>query len=157
MNVGFYLKKMHERVKPVLKGDEKIVLMFRQSLISNIAPTFIVATDQRLIVINNSFWGLYSGINLLTTTDYNYIPYDKITGVVLMKGKLLSTLNIRLLGAFESNISPKKKTEGEIDGLTQNNAIILEQFIEQEVKKLESRKAGEVHGPQAYKSGSFKF
>ena len=127
--MGFYIKKAAEKVNPILNDREKIMLMCKQSLLSDIAPTFIIATNQRLIIINNSFWGLYSGINLVAPTDYNYIPYSKIMSVVLIRGKLLSSLDIRLLGGFETNVSPQKRTEGEIDGLGLGTATSLMKFI----------------------------
>ncbi len=153
--MGFYINKAQEKVAPVLNDGEKIVLIFRQSLISDIAPTFIVATDQRLIIINNSFWGLYVGINFLAPTDYNYIAYSKITSVVLVRGKILSSIDIRLLGGFEANMSPQKKTEGELDGLRLKSATSLMKFIEQQVRKSESIKSAKEGQPQTFKRGRF--
>ncbi len=154
--MGFYLKRMRERAKSILKDGEKVMFVFRQSLLSDVAPTFIVVTDQRLIIINNSFWGLYAGINFITPTYYNYIPYNKVAGIVLVRGKLFATLNIRLLGRFESNMDFKKKTEGEIDGLMPKTAIALEQFVEQQIKKLEEQKSEKGDKPYLYETGSFK-
>lgn len=153
--MGFYINKIEEKVKPVLSEREKIILMFKQSLINDIAPTFIVATNQRLIIINNSFWGLYAGVNILAPTDYNYIPYSKITSVILVRGKLLSSLDIRLLGGFESNISPQKKTQGEIDGLRVDSALSLMKFIEEKIAKPEESDAAKEGQPSSYKAGRF--
>lgn len=154
--MGFFVNKMSEKVRPILHDGEKVVYMFKQSLLNDIAPTFIIATDQRLIIINNSFWGLYTGINLLTPTDYNYIPYNKVAGVVLVRGKLFATLDIRLLGAFESNMNPQKKTEGEVDGLIPKSAITLEKFVQEQIKRIEGAKPGSDDRPMRYASGHFK-
>lgn len=151
--MGFYIKKAKEKVKPVLHEKEKIILIFKQSLLSDIAPTFIIATDQRLIIINNSFWGLYVGINFFTPTDYDYIPYSKIVGVVLVKGKMLASVVVRLLGGFETNINPQKKTEGEIDGLRLCSAISLMNFIEEQIQKFEEPKVAKEGHLQVYKGG----
>jgi hypothetical protein len=151
--MGFYIKKAREKIKPVLNEKEEIMLIFKQSLLSDIAPAFIVATNQRLVIINNSFWGLYTDINLLAPTDYDYIPYSKIMSVVLVRGKLLSSVDIRLLGGFETNISPQKKTEGEIDGLRLYSAISLMKFIEEQIRRLEEPKAAKEDRPQIYKGG----
>jgi len=153
--MGFYIKKAEEKVKSVLDDREKIVLIFKQSLLSDIAPTFIVATDRRLIIINNSFWGLYTNVNVVAPTDYNYIPYSKIMSVVLVRGKLLSSLDVRLLGGFEANISPQKKTEGEIDGLRLSSALLLMKFIEEQIRKLEEPQSAKEGQPRAYKAGRF--
>ena len=151
--MGFYIKKAREKIKPVLNEKEEIMLIFKQSLLSDIAPAFIVATNQRLVIINNSFWGLYTDINLLAPTDYDYIPYSKIMSVVLVRGKLLSSVDIRLLGGFETNISPQKKTEGEIDGLRLYSAISLMKFIEEQIRRLEEPKVANGDHPQIYKGG----
>ncbi len=154
--MGFFVNKMFEKVKPILHDGEKVVYIFKQSLLSDIAPTFIVATDQRLIIINNSFWGLYAGVNMLTPTDYNYIPYNKVAGIVLVRGKLFATIDIRLLGAFESNMNPQKKTEGEIDGLMPKDAITLEKFVQEQIKRIEEVKPDKEDRPMRYTSGHFR-
>ncbi len=154
--MAYYLRKMQEKVRPVLYDGEKVMLMFRQSLLNNISPTFIIATSQRLIIINNSFWGLYTGANMLTPTDYNYILYNKATGVVLVKGRLFASLDIRLLGGFETNMSMQKRTEGEIDGLRFNSAVTLMQFIEEQIRKVDAPKGRNEDAPQLYKAGRFR-
>lgn len=154
--MGFFIKKIEEKVKPVLGDKEKIILMFKQSLLNNISPTFIVVTDQRLITINNSFWGLYVGVNLFAPTDYNYMPYSKITGVVLVRGRLFSTLDIRLLGGFDTKMSPQKKTEGEIDGLRLDSAIAIMKFVQEKIGKPEEAKPAKEGELPSYKGGRFK-
>jgi hypothetical protein len=153
--MGFYIKKIEKKVKPVLNDGEKITLMFKQSLLSAISPTFVVATDQRLIIINNSFWGLYAGFNIFGPTEYNYMLYGKMTSVVLIKGRILASLDIRLLGGSDAKLSVHRKTEGEIDGMRLESAITLMKFIEEKIRKPEESKTAREGQPKAYKAGRF--
>ncbi len=153
--MGFFIDKIREKVKPVLNDGEEIILMFKQSLLNDIAPTFIIATNHRLIIINNSFWGLYLGINIFAPTDYNYMAYSKMTSVVLVRGKFLSSVDIRLLGGFDSKMSPQKKTEGEIDGLRLQSALALMKYLEERIRKPEEPKNTHEDHLQSFKGGRF--
>lgn len=131
----FFARKAREEVSQLLEEGEQIMLVSRQSLMNDIAPAFIIATDHRILIINNSFWGLYFGANIFTPTDFNSIPYDRIMSTVLVKGKLFSSLNMRLLGGFEAAMNPQKKTEGEVDGLKGAEAMRIVKFVESMIKK----------------------
>lgn len=133
--MAFFQTKMEKRSGPLLEKGEQILLMIRQSLISDIAPAFIVGTNKRIIIINNSFWGLYANHNILTPTDSNIILYRQITSVMVVRGRIFSSVNIRILGGFESQMSAQKKTEGEIDGLWEKDAVKLAQFIDSRVSE----------------------
>ena len=154
MVMGFFVDKMREKAKLMLHDNEQILFMFRQSLLNKLAPTFIVATDERLIIIDNSFWGLYLGVNLIAPTNYNYIPYNRVTGAVLVRGKIFTTVAVRLLGGLEINF--QGKNEGEIDGLRLHNAIALEKFVVQQVKRLDEKMQEGKDRPLAYRSGHFR-
>ncbi|MDE1823350.1 MAG: PH domain-containing protein, partial [Candidatus Micrarchaeota archaeon] len=71
-----------ERVKGLLTPDEKIIMTASQSRMApggnRVVPSFIVATDRRVIMVNRSALGLRG--------DYESIPYEKITEVRLDKG-----------------------------------------------------------------------
>ena len=84
--MGYLEKLLEERCKLALHKDEKSLLIIKQSLLSDFAPSFVMATDKRLVIQNNSFWGLYLGHNFLTPTDSNFIPYKKITSVIHVRG-----------------------------------------------------------------------
>lgn len=122
--------KMEMEVKEFLEKDEKIMLMLRESLWSDFAPSVVVATNKRIIIVNKSFWGTYANQNIFTPTDYNSVYYNQITSVIIVKGKFFSSLNIRLHGWFEQSVGTQRAREGQVDGLNKEDALKLYRFID---------------------------
>ncbi len=54
--MDFFARKAREDLSPLLEEGERIMLVSRQSLMNDIAPAFIIATDCRILIINGSFW-----------------------------------------------------------------------------------------------------
>ncbi|MDE1849611.1 MAG: PH domain-containing protein [Candidatus Micrarchaeota archaeon] len=119
-----------ERVKGLLTPDEKIIMTASQSRIApggnRVVPSFIVATDRRVIMVNRSALGLRG--------DYESIPYEKITEVRLDKGIIFSSVFIRIEGFSEDKgLIPKGKEEGEIVGLNADDARQLADYVNQRI------------------------
>ncbi len=127
--MGFLKTRIYEEASSLLEKGEEIKEAERQSLLSSITPCFFIATDKRIIIIHNTFWGLYAGRNLISPADYNYILYEHITTVVQVRGKFLSSLMIRLRGQFEAGVT-LTRNEGEMDGLWHKDATHLVKFID---------------------------
>jgi hypothetical protein len=91
-----------------------------------ITPTTVIATDKRMIIINRATFGIRS--------DYEAIPYSKITSVRMEKGIISSSVFLRVsgytsAGAGERGFLKPGEQEGEISGLRQNDAKALADFI----------------------------
>jgi hypothetical protein len=93
---------------------------------SLITPTTVVATDKRMIIINRATFGI--------RTDYEAIPYNRITSVRMEKGIISSSVFLRVSGysspgAGEQGFLKPGEQEGEISGLRQQDAKDLSDFI----------------------------
>jgi hypothetical protein len=120
-------------VQKVLWPDENVIGTINQRRVgpggSVITPTTVVVTDKRLIIVNRASMGLRQ--------DYEVIPYNAIVSVRLEHGLISSTVFIRVLGyETDKGLLSGGKQEGEIDGLRNNDAVELSDFIN---KKLEER------------------
>ncbi len=119
-------------LRHVLHADEGTLLESRQSYLVDIAPTRIIATRRRLIIIDPSFWGLYVGHDISDSTHYVIIPYKHIIGVTMSKGLLFTSLKIHTIGGEETNSI--MKGENEIHGMIKGDAVNLATFIEEIVE-----------------------
>ena len=128
--MGFYESRIKKEVASLLREDEKMHFFIRQSLLYGFTPDFVIATDKRILIIKNSFLGLYTGKNVFGNTSYNSIPYRQITSVILSRGISMCTVVIRLQGMIDSN----SKNEGEIKGLWSKDAENLVKSIEHMVE-----------------------
>ncbi len=129
--MGFYAEQMRREAKSLLYSDEKVHMFVRQPLVHSIVPMFVIATNRRIIIIRNSFWGLYISRNIFGSTSYTSIPYRQITSIMLTRGVAMCSVIIRLQGMLES--SPGN--EGEIMGLwgrdAENFVKLTEHMVEQ--------------------------
>lgn len=135
--MGIIERRMDQEARALLHENEKLLMKVRQSISSNFTPSFVLVTNRRIIIINNSFWGLYTGYNLLTPTNYNSIAYNQITSVILIKGNVLCSVAIRLHGYFEKNVFAQSSNEGQIDGLLLRDAMQLTNFIDHMIESHE--------------------
>ncbi len=132
--MGIVERRMDQEARSLLHENEKLLMKVKQRAYSNFTPSFVLVTNRRIIIINNSFWGLYAGYNLLTPTNYNSIAYNQITSVILIKGNALCSVAIRLHGYFEKNVSAQSSNEGQIDGLSLHDATQLTNFIDRMIE-----------------------
>ncbi len=91
-----------------------------------ITPTTVIATDKRIIIINRATFGIRS--------DYEVIPYNRVTSVRMEKGIISSSVFLRVSGYTSSGSGERGfmkpgEQEGEISGLRQNDAKDLSDFI----------------------------
>jgi hypothetical protein len=120
-------------VRKVLWPEETVEGTVKQKRIGFggdlINPTTIVVTDKRIIIINRATMGFRQ--------DYQVIPYNAITSVRLEHGIRSSSIYVRVQGfSTEQGNERAGDQEGEIDGLRNNEAEELTDFIN---KKLETR------------------
>ena len=117
-----------DTIKNELWEDEQVVLTVRQRRVgpggSVITPTSVVATNRRIIIINRETLGLRH--------DIESIPYDHVTSVRWEHGIISSSVFLRVAG-FSTEKGFLKGTggqEGEIDGLNNNDAQELSDYVE---------------------------
>ncbi len=115
-------------IKNELWLDEKVVLTVRQRRVgpggSVVTPTSVVATNKRIIIINRETLGLRH--------DIESVPYDHVTSVRWEHGIISSSVFLRVSG-FSTEKGFLKGTgeqEGEIDGLNNNDAQELSDYVE---------------------------
>lgn len=142
-----HTSKCHRILRPILYPNEETVLEITQSGIKSLSPRGIVATNQRLIIIKPSYWYLHMGRNLISSTSYETIPYNRIVSITLDDGILLSTLNMRLDAGTVV-------TKGEeIEGLEQDDAKTMFIFLEKVTGYLQdynkAKGEGAVYEPDA--------
>jgi len=95
-------------------------------------PTSVVLTDTRLIIVNRATLGFRK--------DYEVIPYSKITSVRLEKGLISSTVFIRVLGYDnDQGLLKNGREEGEIDGLHNEDAKELSDFINEKMGQMDEQ------------------
>jgi hypothetical protein len=114
-------KRITEEINTVISASETIVLVLRQSLFYSFSPDAVVVTDRRVILIHHSFWGLYMNFNLIKQTEMNIVPFKNIMSVAMIKGKILASVNLRVLGFVDSTQSTR--LEWDIPGLRQYDAL----------------------------------
>lgn len=114
-------ERITEEINTIISPSETIELVLRQSLWHSFAPDAIVVTDRRVILIHHSFWGLYFKFDLINPTDMNIAPYKNIMSVATSKGKILASVNLRVLGFVESTSATRY--EWDIPGLRIYDAL----------------------------------
>jgi hypothetical protein len=117
-----------------LHQNENVLMRLRQSYFSSISPDRIFLTDRRVIIVHNSFWGLYLHFNIFNQTRVSSVMLNNIMGSTVENGKLLATILIRIRGQSEEENVPKSGWH--INGVWMDNARkfseLLEEFIENE-------------------------
>lgn len=98
-----------------LHHNEWVLVKFRQSYLSSISPDTVVLTNKRIIIIHNSFWGLYAGINLIEPTRVISVNLGSVAGSTSTDGKILASVHVRIRGSAEESNAPR--TGLHIDGL----------------------------------------
>jgi hypothetical protein len=119
----------HRLLKHRLLEGEEIVLEAKQSYLNGFAPARLIATNKRIIIIKPSFWNLYAGHNIVRSTKYNMIPYDRIVNVINEEGLLLSMIKLRLQGAMESEGSIEQ-----VQGVRTRVARVMTAFLEKVIE-----------------------
>jgi hypothetical protein len=90
------------------------------------APTSVVCTNKRLIIVNRATLGLRK--------DYEVIQYRQITSVRLERGIVSSSVFIRVQGYDrDKGLLAAGKEEGEIDGLRNNEAAHLADYLNKKI------------------------
>ena len=125
-------RRCYRLLKPVLYADERTILEVKQSVARNIAPVRIIATNQRLIIAKPSFWGLYAGHNLISSTKYVTIPYNNINSVTMSHGFGLASLHVHLSSGPNAEVD-------EIMGLRKREAEAVFGFLEKIVEYMVGR------------------
>jgi hypothetical protein len=136
-------------LKHVLYKDEETVLEARESYLKSIAPFRLVATKKRLILVNPSFWGLYTGHDILNPTHYAIVPYKYIIGVSLSKGLLFSSIKIHTSGGVDPGSVVMKGDEDEIHGVDSKQAVAMTTFIEEVIEYEDEEEKAEERGATA--------
>lgn len=119
-------------LKHVLHPKEETYIEAKQSAFETLAPTKVVATNKRLIVVKPSFWAIHIGYDLISPTNYEIIPYQYILGVTLAKGKALSTIKIHHHGGGSNEEHASTISDGcGVSGIKTKQAARLVNFVEE--------------------------
>ncbi len=133
-----------EAVQDLMWPGEQIRLTVKQRRVgpggSVMTPTSVVATNKRLIILNRATLGI--------RRDYEVILYRQITSVRLERGMVSSSVFVRVQGYdTDKGLLKNGKQEGEIDGLNNNDAKALADFINQQLAEFNGA------GPAAEQGG----
>lgn len=115
-----------------LHKNESLLFKLRQSYLSSVSPDTVVLTDKRVVIIHNSFFGLYFGFNIFSPTRVSTVMLSNIMGTTTTRGKILATVNIRVRGSSGESESPESGWH--IDGLRHKNAMKITEMIEELVE-----------------------
>ena len=132
-------------LRHVLFIGEKTLFEARQCYLKSLAPNRIVATEKRLIIVDPSFWGLWTGHDIFDSTHYLIMPYKHIVSVTVSTGLLFATITIHTTAGTGSG--PIFQKENEIHGIFSTNAMIMATFLgeiiefEEELKEEQQQKA----------------
>jgi hypothetical protein len=113
--------RIKEEIKTVVSPSETVSLILKQSVLHSIAPSALVVTDRRIILIHHSFWGLYTKFNLMSPTEMNIAEHKNLKSVALGRGKMFGTIRLRLLGFVDP--SQSLKYEWDLEGLWVKDAL----------------------------------
>ncbi len=122
-------KRCYRVLQHILYSNEYTVIEARQSNVKSISPTRIVATNQRIIVVNPSFWSVWTGHNLLTPTRYEVIPYNNVSNITLLTGLFFSSISIYLTTGTQN-------WDGAVVGLKTSDAKAMFIFLEKMTEAL---------------------
>jgi hypothetical protein len=160
--------RITEKINTVISTSETIVLVLKQSLMHSVAPDAVVITDRRLILIHHSFWGLYTKFDLISPTEMNIVPFKNIMSVAMVKGKILASVNLRVLGFVDATQSTR--LEWDIPGLRIKDALKATNTVGRVVEgrseaqnakvapdvQIEYNETLETHGPYVEKNSASK-
>lgn len=124
-------KKDADLVKSMLSPGEKVALTVRQRKFGPggtlIAPTSVIVTDKRIIIVNRTALGIKK--------DYENIIYSRVTSVRLEHGIMSSSVFVRVEGydTDKGLLAGSGKQEGEIEGLRNDEAKFLVEFINNKI------------------------
>ena len=129
-----------QAAKSILWPDEKVELTVTQRRVgpggSMTTPTTVITTDKRLIILNRASLGMRK--------DYEVIPYRQITSVRLEHGIISSSVFIRVQGYDrDQGLLKNGKEEGEIDGLRNNDAKELADYLSKRQEQIEQVAEGD--------------
>ncbi len=116
-------------IRQMVAEGEETIMECKQSLMHSISPSRVIVTTKRLIIVKPSFWGLYLGHDIISPTEYSIIPYKNLISVIVSRGRLLSTIHLRIHGFTDSASSAKD--EGEMRGIRSSAAVRLVKFLEE--------------------------
>ncbi len=136
----------------ILMPGEETILECKQSRLHSITPARVIATTRRMIIVKPSFWGFYMGYDVISPTEYHIIPYKHLISVIMSKGRMLSTIHMRIHGFTDSTSSTKD--EGELYGIRTNEALRLTNFLEEIVEYQEEAWERKLEQEQKRKLGS---
>ncbi len=122
-------------LKHVLYKDEETLLEAKQHELQSISPIRIVATDKRLIIVYPSFWGLWTGYDLVSPTTYSILPYKYIIGVSMSRGKMLSSLKLHTSSSVDTG--SQINDNGEVHGIKTESAINMTRLLEEIIEYIE--------------------
>lgn len=137
-------------VRDLMWPGEQIMLTVKQRRVgpggSVTAPTSVIATNKRLIILNRATLGI--------RRDYEVILYRQITSVRLERGMVSSSVFVRVQGYdTDKGLLKRGRQEGEIDGLNNNDAKALADFINQQLAEFNGLETtGEPVGEQGQKA-----
>jgi len=119
----------------ILYKDEETLLEAKQHPLQSISPVRMVATNKRLILVYPSFWGLWTGYDLISPTTYAILPYKYIIGVSMSRGKMLSSVKIHTSGSVDTGSEVKDTSE--VHGIKTMNAIEMTKVLEEIIEYIE--------------------
>lgn len=138
MNKGYKLtcsERCAQLINGILLKGEEMLFELRQSYLQSLSPSRIIATNKRLIIIRPSFMGLYAGHNFFHSTEFSIVPYKNIMTIAVLKGILLSTINVRITGFMSA--SAELEYEGRIEGVRTKEAIMFTDMVEEILERRE--------------------
>ncbi len=118
---SFLLPRESNTVLNTLDQGDQITFMAKQRMISAdvFAPSVIITTSKKLIIVSRPLAGLKSSIA--------FIPYQDIVGVRIAHGMLVSSVHIKMKSSLKEGKSPIRSAPGdeEIKALDAADADIL--------------------------------
>ncbi len=138
-----------QAARDILEPDETVVMTARQRRVGPggalTTPTSVIATDRRVIIVNRATLGIRK--------DFETIPYTQITSVRLERGIISSSVFVRVMGFDQDKgLLEGGKEEGEIDGLSGNDAKMLSDYINKKLLDMQEGKTETAQQAQAQPS-----
>ncbi len=99
-------------VSAILSPGEYVVMGATQRFPHALAPSLLIATNKRVLLIKLSFWTLYTGHNIWSPSNIVNIHYDRIAQISLSSGRFFSTIKMKIVGS-ETNVELPKLTKKE--------------------------------------------
>lgn len=127
-----YSVQSRRLLRQVLHKDEEIILEARQSHVESMTPGRIIATNKRLIMVEPSFWGLHSGHDVFTPTNYEIIPYQYVLGITIARGNKLASLKVHHTSGAQEDM--RTHSGDEFNGIPLKEAAAMCNFVEEIVE-----------------------